>query len=529
MAVNKAAIYRCVGMKKRNQDSSNPEDRLTIFHSIRAKYTILMAALMGIMILVICLANSLYLEKYYISEKAKAMVTVFEQLDDILEEQTLSNTAVQQEVLRLFESSNISAIVLDTEQDAIWKFGYGNRIEEQMKDMIYGNEINRADIIEQTDQYIICRWTDLKLETGYILFWGFMDNEGFCFMRTSLPGLRESAAVSTKFAWMIGIAAILFSIISISFLSKHISEPIIRLASIANRMAQLDFSVHCMTERNDEIGVLGKSMNYMSAELEKTIHDLRQANEQLQRDIKEKEKIEEMRKEFISNISHELKTPIALIQGYAEGLLEGISDDPESMEYYCEVIVDEAGKMNQLVRKLMTLNQLEAGVSTVEMVDFDLNEMMAGVLHSFNIILKQKGITVQYELDHPVRVRADEFLMEEVVRNYISNAINHIGGQKMIRIYLEEDDSQVKVSVWNTGTPIPDDSLDKVWIKFYKVDKAHTRSYGGSGVGLSIVKAAMDVHGGACGVYNTDNGVCFWFSLSKLALPAVIGAVGPLG
>lgn len=477
---------------------------------------------MGVMILVICLTNTLCLERYYISEKARTMATTFEQLDDMSDQRDLSDTGVQQELLRLFESCNISAILVDAEQEKIWKFGYGNRLEDQMKDMIYGTEINSARIIEQTDTYVICRWNDVKLQTGYILLWGFMDNGFFCFLRSSLPSLQESAAISTRFAWIIGMVAILLSLFFVSFLSKRISGPIASLASIADRMAHLDFSVRYQEDRNDEIGVLGESMNRMSAELERTIHDLRQANERLQRDIREKDKIEEMRQEFISNISHELKTPIALIQGYAEGLLEGIGDDPESMEYYCEVIVDEAGKMNQLVRKLMTLNQLESGIGTVEMVDFDLNEMMSGVLHSFNIMLKQKEIAVQYELDHPVRVRADEFLMEEVVRNYISNAINHIDGKRLIRIYLEEDNSQVKVSVWNTGRPIPEDSLDKVWMKFYKVDKAHTRSYGGSGIGLSIVKAVMDVHGGTCGVYNTDNGVCFWFSLSKLALPAVI-------
>lgn len=509
-------------MRNRNQDPSTTESKPVVLHSIRAKYTLLMAALMGVMILVICLANTLYLEKYYISEKARTMAMTFEQLDDMLEDQELSDTKVQQELLQLFENYNISAILADAEQEKIWKFGYGNRIEDQMRDMIYGTEVNSADIIEQTDQYIICRWNDLKLQSGYILLWGFMDNGSFCFFRSSLPGLQESAAISTKFAWMIGIAVIVLSLISISFLSKHISGPIANLASIADRMAHLDFSVRYEAERNDEIGILGESMNYMSAELEKTIYDLRQANVQLQRDIREKEKIEDMRKEFISNISHELKTPIALIQGYAEGLLEGIGDDPESMEYYCEVIVDEAGKMNQLVRRLLTLNQLESGIGTVEMVDFDLNEMMAGVLHSFSILLKQKEITVEYEIDHPVQIRADEFLMEEVVRNYISNAVNHIDGERIIRIYLEEDNSQIKVSVWNTGRLIPEDSLDKVWMKFYKVDKAHTRSYGGSGIGLSIVKAVMDVHGGTCGVYNTDNGVCFWFSLSKLALPAVI-------
>jgi signal transduction histidine kinase len=306
------------------------------------------------------------------------------------------------------------------------------------------------------------------------------------------------------------------------FVTGHISRPIVRLANIADRMSHLDFSARYEERREDEINLLGTSMNQMSRELEQTIQNLRQANIQLKRDIEEKVKVDEMRKEFISNVSHELKTPIALIQGYAEGLLEGISEDPESMQYYCEVIADEADKMNQLVRKLLTLNQIESGINTMERMDFDLIDMIGGVLHSFNILIRQNDITVDFESDRQVMIRADEFMMEEVVRNYVSNAIHHIDGEKCMDILVEENDRAVKVSVFNTGNPIPEDELDNVWQKFYKVDKAHTREYGGNGIGLSIVKAVMDSHGGTCGVYNTDEGVCFWFELNKMELPAVI-------
>ena len=221
-----------------------------------------------------------------------------------------------------------------------------------------------------------------------------------------------------------------------------------------------------------------------------------------------------MRKDFLSNVSHELKTPIALIQGYAEGLLDGINDDDkESRQFYCEVIIDEAGKMNKMVKKLLTLNQIEFGNNQVTMERFDLHELVRGVLQSVEILAKQDEIQIVYNNSEPIYVWADEYQIEEVVTNYLSNAIHYATGEKRIELKMEKRDDLVHVSVFNTGERIPKEDIDKVWIKFYKVDKARTREYGGSGIGLSIVKAIMDAHHMQCGVQNRENGVEFWFEL----------------
>ncbi|MBR6527879.1 MAG: HAMP domain-containing protein [Lachnospiraceae bacterium] len=490
--------------------------------SIRVRYTVLFVGLMSLMVLVICLANTLYLEKYYISEKTKAMVQSYESVNEIFSEGDPEDEDTYLMLWRMFENSNISALVGMPSQGKIYQFGYEDRMQQQMMQLVLGQTDERARLIEETDRYVVYQLFDLKLQTSYILCFGFLDDGAACFLRSSLPSIRDSAAISSQFTWRIGVTVIVIGMILVYFITGHISRPIVRLANIADRMSHLDFSARYEERREDEIDLLGTSMNQMSRELEQTIQNLRQANIQLRRDIEEKVKVDEMRKEFISNVSHELKTPIALIQGYAEGLLEGISEDPESMQYYCEVIADEADKMNQLVRKLLTLNQIESGINIMERMDFDLIDMIGGVLHSFNIMIRQKEITVDFESDRQVMIRADEFMMEEVVRNYISNAIHHIDGDRRLDILVEETERSVKVSVFNTGHPIPGDELDNVWQKFYKVDKAHTREYGGNGIGLSIVKAVMDSHAGTCGVYNTDEGVCFWFELNKMELPAII-------
>ena len=282
-------------------------------------------------------------------------------------------------------------------------------------------------------------------------------------------------------------------------------------------MSELDFDARYTGDSEDEIGVLGNSMNTLSEKLKETIGELKTANNELQKDIEEKIRIDEARKEFIANVSHELKTPIALIQGYAEGLTEGMAEDPESRDYYCEVIQDEAGKMNKMVKQLLTLTALEFGNDKPVMEQFDLVTLISGVLSSAKILLQQKEAQVIFDASEPVMVWADEFKIEEVVTNYLNNAMNHLDGEKRIEIRIEKNDKEVKVTVFNTGQNIPEEDLGKLWTKFYKVDKARTREYGGNGIGLSIVKAIADSMNKKCGVFNHEDGVEFWFELDGKA------------
>ena len=285
-------------------------------------------------------------------------------------------------------------------------------------------------------------------------------------------------------------------------------------------MAEMDFDVKYESKDKSEVGMLGESINKMSDNLKHYISDLKSANLELQKDIDKKEEIDNMRKDFISNVSHELKTPIALIQGYAEGLKDGITDDPESTQFYCDVIIDEAAKMNNMVKQLLTLNQLESGNDPLTIERFDIAKHIGEIARTNKIRAQQKNAEILYECNDPVYVWADQFKIEEVITNYISNAINHVENadreSSYIKIWLEYIDStkkKVRIHVFNTGKHIPEDDIGKIWDKFYKVDKARTREYGGSGVGLSIVKAIMNSHGQNFGAENVENGVDFWFEL----------------
>ena len=239
----------------------------------------------------------------------------------------------------------------------------------------------------------------------------------------------------------------------------------------------------------------------------------KRGNVVLLKNITEFQELDTAKTTFISTISHELKTPIALIQGYAEGLMDNINDDEESREFYCDVIIDEAAKMNEMVKKLLNLNQLEFGEDQVNMERFDLNAVIKGVLQSSDILIRQKEAKVLFTGGDPLYVWGDEFKVEEVITNYLTNALNHLDYDHTIEISCKKEGNVVKTTVFNTGDPIPEEDLDKVWVKFFKVDKARTREYGGSGIGLSIVKAIMDSFQQQCGCQNYDNGVAFWFTL----------------
>jgi signal transduction histidine kinase len=220
-----------------------------------------------------------------------------------------------------------------------------------------------------------------------------------------------------------------------------------------------------------------------------------------------------MRSEFLSNVSHELKTPIALIQGYAEGLIDGVGADEESRAYYCEVIVDEAAKMNEVVKKLLALNELEFGKSPIAMERFDIVQMIENYLQSVAILPKQRQIEIEFAGGEAVYVWADEYKVLEVLNNYFTNALHHTADGGRIKVSLAAGGETVRVAIWNSGEPIADENMPFLWDKFYKADQARTRTYGGSGIGLSIVKAIMEAMNQGYGARNLEDGVEFWFEL----------------
>lgn len=482
---------------------------LGIKKSIKARLIVTFVGIVVIAFVLIALSNSFLLERYYVAKKTDAIQDVYEKLNQY---DSLTSDKVQN-LKSICIEKNISWVILDTNHSEILDYDSrnANRLYASLFGYITGVAPAKSSTLEETDNYTLEVNRDMDMD--YLDMWGMLDNNNVFLIRLPMAGISDSIQISNMFYLYTGMIVVAISILAIWFLSQRLTKPLEELTDISIRMSNLDFNAKYESGGEDEIGVLGQNFNKMSKELEQTISELKTANNELQKDIEKKERIDDMRKEFLSNVSHELKTPIALIQGYAEGLKECINDEAESRDFYCEVIIDEAAKMNNMVKKLLTLNQLEFGNDQISMECFDLTELVRGVVNSAQLLADQKDAQILFVQDTSVYVWGDEFKIEEVVTNYVSNAINHIDGERKIEIKMQRREGHIRLSVFNTGKPIPEEDIDKIWIKFYKVDKARTREYGGSGIGLSIVKAIMESMNQKFGVKNYENGVEFWFEL----------------
>ena len=484
-------------------------------HSLTRQITSIVSILVAGAILLCWVLNTTLLPRYYMHNKKHVLMENYETISNASEQDKLESDEFTVTFDNLCSNGNIMTLILQPDGKVL-------RSSVNDLDALRGELWNvllhtdDMEVLYSNDQYQLLRKNDTRLDSEYLVLVGVLENGDMILMRTAVESIRESAAISNRFLLFVGAAAIVSSLLVAFFTTRHITKPLQQLTDISKRMVDLDFNAKYESNRSNsyEVEELGNHINRLSENLERTILELKTANVELQDDIEKKIQIDEMRKEFLSNVSHELKTPLALIQGYAEGLQECINDDAESREFYCDVIIDEADKMNRMVKKLLTLNQLEFGNDQVVMERFDMTELVRGVANSTKILMEQKGIRL--ELDNPEEawVWGDEFKVEEVITNYMSNAINHADGEKVIRVFYTRFEDKLRVSVFNTGQPIPEDDIDKIWVKFYKVDKARTREYGGSGIGLSIVKAIMDSFHQQCGVINHEDGVEFWMELS---------------
>lgn len=484
-------------------------------HLLTRQITSIVSLLVAGAILLCWVLNTTLLPRYYMHNKKEVLMENY---------QTISNASAQNELEsdefavtfdNLCSNGNIMALIL--QQDGKVLRSSVNDLDALRTEfwdvLLHGDKM---EVLYSNKQYQLLKKTDTRLDSEYLVLVGVLENGDMVLMRTAVESIRESAAISNRFLLFAGAAAIVASILVAFFTTRHITKPLQQLTDISKRMVDLDFNAKYESDQSNsyEVEELGNHINRLSENLERTISELKTANVELQDDIEKKIQIDEMRKEFLSNVSHELKTPLALIQGYAEGLQECINDDAESREFYCEVIIDEADKMNRMVKKLLTLNQLEFGNDQVIMERFDMTELIRGVANSTRILMEQKGIRLELENSEEAWVWGDEFKVEEVITNYMSNAINHADGEKLIRVFYTRSEDKLRVSVFNTGQPIPEEDIEKIWVKFYKVDKARTREYGGSGIGLSIVKAIMDSFHQRCGVINHEDGVEFWMELA---------------
>jgi signal transduction histidine kinase len=338
-------------------------------------------------------------------------------------------------------------------------------------------------------------------------------NDSIIISVASIQPITEAADVMSKFYIYIFIGFIFISIFLSSFYSNLISKPLIRINNVALKMSKMNFNERCLVNRQDEIGSLANTLNFLSSNLDGALKDLQEKNKKLEEDIEKERSLELMRKDFIASVSHELKTPIGIIEGYAEGIKDGVVSSENSL-MYLETIIDESKKMGVLVSNMLELSKLESGVIKPKFETFNINRLLNRVINRHSVNAEERGLKIVFNANTQYSyISADTFQMEQVLTNIITNAIKYTPTGNDIIVSISKDGDLYKISVLNKGGYIEPKELDKLFNKFYRVDKARQRDTNSTGLGLSIVKNLLELHNFKYSLENTDDGVEFKYYL----------------
>ena len=484
--------------------------------SVRTKLFLTLVVTLVVIIVSLIILNSVVLGSFYSYSKKQDLLKVYNTINNYYNSEE-TNVDLELELEKISIRNNFD-ILIKNDTYIIYSSdkNFSSRINNKNLPI---EPMNRDDVIYSKDGVVIHRSFDNKNGLNYIILSSTLDNGNTLDIRVPIASIEESVRISNKFLCIIGAFTIIISGIIVSVISRKFTKPISELNAIAKNISKLDFShKYRITDTDDEINELGKSINTMSDTMETVIKQLKDSNIELEKDIEEKSKIDEMRKQFISDVSHELKTPIALIQGYAEGLIENVNTDDENRKFYAEVILDESNKMDILVKQLLELMKLEYGKREFNNAKFNIIELEKEVIRKSKVMLEEKKAKVEFKEENPIYVYADTFYIEQIVTNYLTNAIKHVkqvNGCKRIIVenIIKQSEGKVRINIYNTGETISEENLNRIWNRFYKIDESRNRNDGGTGIGLSLVKAIMNNYKNKFGAQNKEDGVEFYFEL----------------
>lgn len=493
--------------------------KIGVFKSIRTKLFLSLCIIVVAIIFSLILLNNFVLRQFYEYNKEKQLETVYAVVNNYYNSENLEND-LSEELDKIAIRNNFDILIRNNENVSVYSSDkdFYATINEMMISILHEGR-GEAFTLKNTEKYTISKYKDKKTNITYIMLVGGLDNSYNLYIKMPVTSIEESVKISNEFLSIIACFVIIIGGTVLSIVSRRFTEPIVQLNEIAKKMSNLDFSQkYKPSNANDEVDMLGNSINTLSDKLEGTIKQLKNTNMELEKDIEEKSQIDEMRKSFISDVSHELKTPIALIQGYSEGLIENVNTDEDSRKFYAEVILDEATKMDRLVKQLLELMKLEYGRMQFNNKEFNIVELENEIIRKSSVMIEKEGVVLENNLQGEIKVFADDFYIDQVLTNYITNAIKYsipINGKREVKIENEllKDKNKVRVKVFNTFQEFTDEDIHRIWNRFYKVDESRNRDNGGNGIGLSLVKAIMNNYGNGYGVKNVAGGVEFYFEL----------------
>lgn len=390
---------------------------------------------------------------------------------------------------------------------------------------IFGNAYKESKLLEQIRLFIADVSTKSKeLELGKPIvyenvdtFVGMKDIVGIVPMKldeelvfltsmTSLQQVEEAVDIMNKYIFLIFLVAIGIAIMLAYWYATKITKPLVDMRNITTDITNLDFSKQCSLESQDEIGELAQNINMMSTKLKATL-------EKLQEDMNLKERLDSQRKQFIVDVSHELKTPITVLKATCEGFIEDIYDVKDKVYFYN--MLSQVDAMSELVGELLAVARLE-NESSLKLEVFDLSGSILKMHRQLKYLVAEKGIQIEMNLEESF-VQGDRLKIETVIRNIYNNAIFYTAHGGRIKIVIKQEGDRWICSIANSGAKIPEEELEKIWEAFYRIDQSRNKALGGTGLGLYIVKQILNKHNSCYGMENTEQGVRVWFDLLAVA------------
>lgn len=468
--------------------------------TIKAKLVTVFMIIMISLVFSGIVLNSIGLKSYYIYKNKSIFISISEKID---KEYTNDKESSFELITNIENLENINTTITDKNFNIEYNSVLTKRVSDQQQQRL-PKEIeqiildNKKKLLKNFIYYIDEKNDD---EKSKLVFVSQMSNGKLIILRKPIKSISQSVSIANQFYMISGAIVICVGSICVLIFSKKMTKPIVEMSDIAENISNLNFEKRIEVQSKDEIGKLGESINKISEKLSANI-------EELKNDV-------ERRKQLVRNMSHELKTPIGIIKGYAEGLKYGVADNQEKMQKYCNVLVEECDRMDKLILELLNHSMIEAGMVKLNITSFNLYELINDIIERFKAEMNEKGVTFDLKCENNFVISADRDMLEKVINNFITNAIDYVEGRNLIELNVEEKNNEIRISVFNTGTNIPIGAIDKIWDVYYKVDKARSRKYGGHGLGLSIVKSIIKLHGGSTKVENVKDGVEFSFEIPQ--------------
>ena len=466
---------------------------------------------------------NLFFSKSFFMGQQKNIIT--EAYDEIAEDYSSDLTAVNEIGERLQDTYGIKTMISD-DGKIVYSSGYSvwtpmpNHTAPNAPNFPNDKPFQNMDFSTEPEVTLLeAPMPAMQGEGEQLRLGGKFEYEGrevLVLLTLKVESIENSVSVFTEANIYISLTVLIVGILIAALVSKNITEPITEIEAVSQKIATLDFSyVADESSSTVEIASLAASVNQMSRQLDESMTELSLANEALKKDIDYRKQIEMMRREFIAGVSHEMKTPLALLQIYSENLKNNV--DGIDKEYYCDTILEETDKLSTMVSEMLEISSIDSGFIQMNLEPIDLSELCREVARQYKPLLS--GFEADITIDDSIKVLGDTKYLERAISNLLNNAMQHTAEGGRIRFSLHRAGNMAEVGVYNQGTPIAEEDMEHLWDAFYRADKSRTDTGKGKkniGLGLYIVKTVMEKHGGTYHIQNEADGVSAHIALAVI-------------